>query len=320
LMMTNHRLLYRGALELPDSYMVLDGLSFTLTLDSVLSTSGERGNSTVTSTPSGKSKLDLLENPLALALESMRGRPTLRFLGTTRIADVHVDGSFNANVYIHPSSTLTQFYFGNLFCSSPINVESNRTEYGVRVGLGDQDVQGSSEILIYGHLPPAQPESQVPVPPTTPPGLSLVARRVVPVPLIPPPLMRLPRPDDPTPRKPPLVIFGKKTGESQRTGGSKLKEPEMEDPPLKRGKEIKGLPPKAGSTKGLGRGTSFRVPDDVFGSTPLVTPTLSAKGKGKGKIEGLSNEQFETLNKAEVKKICSKVLVEIWYLKRRSEL
>jgi hypothetical protein len=52
----------------------------------------------MTSTPSGKSKLDLLENPLALALESMRGRPTLQLLGTTKIADVHVDRSFNANV------------------------------------------------------------------------------------------------------------------------------------------------------------------------------------------------------------------------------
>jgi len=78
--------------------MVLDGLSFTLALDTVPSVPGERGNPAVTLTPSGKSKLDLLENPLALALESMRGRPTLQFLGTTKIADVHVDGSFNANV------------------------------------------------------------------------------------------------------------------------------------------------------------------------------------------------------------------------------
>jgi len=78
--------------------MVLDGLSFTLALDSVPSTPGERRNPNVTSTPSGKSKLDLLENPLALALESMRGRPTLQLLGTTKIVDVHVDGSFNANV------------------------------------------------------------------------------------------------------------------------------------------------------------------------------------------------------------------------------
>jgi hypothetical protein len=31
--------------------------------------------------------LSLLENPLALALESMRGRPTLRFLGTMKLGN-----------------------------------------------------------------------------------------------------------------------------------------------------------------------------------------------------------------------------------------
>jgi hypothetical protein len=139
------------------------------------------------------------------------------------------------------------------------------------------------------------------------------------------------------------VIFGKKAGHSQR---SKPKEPEIDDPGPKRGKEMKSVPVKAGSTKSLGRGASFRMPDDVFGSTPLVASTLSAKGKGKGKIEGLSNEQFETLNKAVSvtaprgrllfqryanavlvsivavlgyvggEKICSEVLVEIWDHKR----
>lgn len=59
----------------------------------------------------------------------------------------------------------------------------------------------------------------------------------------------------------------------------------------------KGLP-RTGNAKSLGRSASFRIPDDVFGSTPAATSTLSARGKGKGKIEGLSNEQFETLNKA----------------------
>jgi hypothetical protein len=57
--MSAGRLLYRGALSLPDSHLLLDGLTFT----------GNPGNDT-----------SLLENPLALALESMRGRPTLRFL------------------------------------------------------------------------------------------------------------------------------------------------------------------------------------------------------------------------------------------------
>jgi len=159
------------------------------------------------------------------------------------------------------------------------------------------DAQGSSEILIYGHLLSTQPELQARVR-TTPPELSLVARRIVPVPSIPPPVMRLPRPDDPTPRKPPLVIFGKKAGQSQRTSSSKPKELEVEDSPTKRGKETTKSLSRTGSAKSLGRSTSFRVPDDVFGSTPVATSTSSARGKGKGKIEGLSREQFETLNKA----------------------
>lgn len=126
-----------------------------------------------------------------------------------------------------------------------------------------------------------------------------MARRVVPAPVIPQPVLRLPRPDDPTPRKPPLVIFGKKVGQSQRAGSFKSREPEVEDPSLKRGKEItKTVPLKAGGAKNLGRSASFRVPDDVFGSTPLATSALSVKSKGKGKVEGLSSEQFETLNKA----------------------
>lgn len=59
---TPHRLLYRGSLTLPDSHLFLDGLTFT---------SAEHRS--------------LLENPLALALESMRGRKTLRLLGTRRV-------------------------------------------------------------------------------------------------------------------------------------------------------------------------------------------------------------------------------------------
>lgn len=67
-----HRLLYRGSLSLPDSHLLLDGLTFT----------GHAGKST-----------NLLENPLALALESMRGRPTLRFLGTMILKEGWIDYS-----------------------------------------------------------------------------------------------------------------------------------------------------------------------------------------------------------------------------------
>lgn len=57
-----YRLLYRGALSLPDSHLLLDGLTFFA--------------------KSTRGAFNLLQNPLALALESMRGRPSLRFMGS----------------------------------------------------------------------------------------------------------------------------------------------------------------------------------------------------------------------------------------------
>ena len=70
---SNSRLLYRGALSLPDSHLLLDGLTFTTTL--------------------ANSPIKLLDNSLALALESMRGRPSLRFLGTVKLSDFSLDDS-----------------------------------------------------------------------------------------------------------------------------------------------------------------------------------------------------------------------------------
>jgi hypothetical protein len=62
------RLLYRGAISLPDSLIRLDGLTFT-------------------TSHSNK----LLTNPLALALESMRGRPCLRFLAVCSLHQLSID-------------------------------------------------------------------------------------------------------------------------------------------------------------------------------------------------------------------------------------
>jgi hypothetical protein len=60
-----HRLLYRGGLALAHSLLILDGLTFVAAKDA-----------------------GLLENPLALALESMRGRPTLRLLGACSLDEL----------------------------------------------------------------------------------------------------------------------------------------------------------------------------------------------------------------------------------------
>lgn len=76
------RLLYRGALSLPDSNLALDGLTFTIGLP----------------TDDPQASLRLLENPLPLALESMRGRPSLRFVGIEKMDNLYCD--FSGGVYL----------------------------------------------------------------------------------------------------------------------------------------------------------------------------------------------------------------------------
>lgn len=82
---SQHRLLYRGALSLPDSYMLLDGLSFV----------AESRNNSI-----GSLAVDLIANPLALALESMRGRPNLHLRGTEKLEDVWLDTRSNITVCV----------------------------------------------------------------------------------------------------------------------------------------------------------------------------------------------------------------------------
>lgn len=142
---SQHRLLYRGALSVPDSYLLLDGLSFVAETRNL---------------PQGSPSVTLLSNPLALALESMRGRPSLHLLGTERLEDVWLDPKTSVSVcvpllcavifkftvpdrYIHQYSTLSRLYFQNILCVDPITSEQKRTRIGVRVSLTDD---GMSDI------------------------------------------------------------------------------------------------------------------------------------------------------------------------------
>ena len=68
------RLLYRGSLSIPDSEILLDGLTLTINLPA----------------DDARSNTKLLENPTALALESMRGR-SLRYIGVEKIESIHCD-------------------------------------------------------------------------------------------------------------------------------------------------------------------------------------------------------------------------------------
>lgn len=77
----SHRLLYRGSLSLSDSYLQLDGLSFSTKVNDIHSSPA------------------LLKNPLALMLESMRGRP-LHHLGTVKVKETWIDPPGDIFVYV----------------------------------------------------------------------------------------------------------------------------------------------------------------------------------------------------------------------------
>ena len=51
------------------------------------------------------------------------------------------------------------------------------------------------------------------------------------------------------------------------------------------------------------KSASSQVQDIVFGSMPMNRLTLPAKGKGKGKIEGIGGEQLGTLRAWSVPRI-----------------
>ncbi|KAJ7233523.1 hypothetical protein B0H12DRAFT_171230 [Mycena haematopus] len=250
------RLLYRGALSLPDSHLLLDGLTFAVRLDS--------GNNS------------LLESPLALALETMRGRPSLRWMGTAKLADTHLDESGGISLDIHPAATLTRIYFENTFCLAP-------AQAGIKVALGDSDGPETTLMLIYAR---PQPDAT---------QLQLLVARITPAP--PPPSVRLPRPDDPTPRRPPLRFdAGNPFATRKRTASVAS---------LGSGVRV-GLEPVPESS------ASFKVPavpragkeravdneDDVFG------PDLfggAVENKGKRRREADAESEVEKANRTIIK-------------------
>lgn len=86
---------------------------------------------------------------------------------------------------IHPQALLAQVYFENVFCLK------QQSERGVKVALGDTDGPETTQIVIYprrnGH------------------AINLCVGRISTTPP-PPTIPRLPRPDDPIPRVPPLHL------------------------------------------------------------------------------------------------------------------
>ncbi|KAH0829054.1 hypothetical protein J3R83DRAFT_2511 [Lanmaoa asiatica] len=299
-----YRLLYRGALSLPDSYLQLDGVAFSARLPnrhvSVLQDSPSRSLSR-----SESSARELMYNPLALALESMRGRQSLRFNGTVRLQDVWMDETGDVYMDIHPFATLTKVYFENVLCLSPLIAPPHdafgpkRTEVGVRVSLGDTDGPETTDIVIYGetstllHSPPPQLSPAATSTSAGPPPLSVRVARIMPAP-------RAPRPDDPTPRQPPAHLFGGTTlgnlGANKRIvprpATSRAKEKEkVEDPVLRRAREVmlhlpRSKVPANGSSKAKDRSVRGSASQQSQRDTVFKVPELPAKARRKQRDAG----------------------------------
>ncbi|KAJ8077410.1 hypothetical protein AAF712_007484 [Marasmius tenuissimus] len=237
-----HRLLYRGALSLPDSHLLLDGITFSARLDA---------------------EHKLLDNPLALALESMRRRPALRFLGTANLKEVYMDASGQISMDIHPDAMLSRIYFETMFCLPCTSTE----QLGVRVALGDTTGPETTEIVIYIRESPSEANAN---------QAELAVARILPV-----PPARLSRPDDPTPRKPPTHPMGR-SRELRRLPSSNLSSSTRP-----------GIPP---STLAASLGSDVRVgkaqPEFKVPLLPAKVKPKSSKEKGKAKAPETSDDVF----------------------------
>ncbi|KZS87779.1 hypothetical protein SISNIDRAFT_490744 [Sistotremastrum niveocremeum HHB9708] len=167
------RLVYRGALSLPDSDLALDGISFTT------------------------SSASLLSSPLPLALESQRKR-SLPLIGAVDISSLkgRLDHENAVRMFIHPQAKLSMSFFEATLCTTKLRSSDGVTEMGVRIGLGDSHTVNDSDVIIYGRL--SDHQSSV---------IQLYLAQIKP--LLRPAqkqINRPPRPDDPTPRLPPLLL------------------------------------------------------------------------------------------------------------------
>ncbi|KAG1722173.1 uncharacterized protein EDB91DRAFT_1210135 [Suillus paluster] len=284
------RLLYRGSLSLPDSYLLLDGLTFSATL---------------------LANKDILHNSLALALESMRGRPSLRLKGTESLKRLSMDHSDDVCMDIHPSAALSRVYFENILCLSRLTSDG-RTDIGVRVALGDTDGPATTEMLIFGEAHSS-----------TTPSLTIRVARITPA-------SRPPRPDDPTPRKPPLHLLTSKRTIGELAANTRIKvngNGKGDDSEVvRRAREVMLHLPNSkprGRGKDKERGGIFKVPTlpaknthhiadaDVFG--PVSDP--------KGKARAVDDEicDIEQENKSIIKKFAVRHLDAVGLSKAHPE-
>lgn len=176
-----------------------------------------------------------------------------------------------------------------------------------------------TDFLIYGQLMPAA-DRDMPLPSTSdasPETLHILAGRILSHP--PQPAVRAPRPDDPTPRRPPALVGGatKRKGPDpdaalSTTLGKRAKSIVEEDEQVRRAREVMLHGPKVAGlkrSKSSKAADSFKVPqlparagsmDSLsFESSRDLFAAADAGGKGKGKevAEQPGSSELEKANK-----------------------
>ncbi|CAE6505526.1 unnamed protein product [Rhizoctonia solani] len=309
-----HRMLYRGALSVPGSAILLEGIQFIARLPGIV--------------PS------LLAAPLPLALESMRGIPALKLLGTMKLtADTaRLDTEIDVRLHIHPQAYVTHGYFQRALVlgteyipERPLlrsphphpHIDPRITSTAVRIGLGE-DV-----IVVYGRL---QAEEHTRVERGKGIGkLELVAARLLDpacqsddsddddqmdsqdaVFAVPQTVVRAPRPDDPLPREPPTRAILKRT-DSTSLGG------------IKRTASVVGAK-RFGRVRSevVVRGLGEQVDTPLSKPTKLKEPTSSVKGKsrakGKPKVEdgtGDTDDPFAVESEVDASTMLPKMMARV---------
>ncbi|KAF8489673.1 hypothetical protein JB92DRAFT_3012535 [Gautieria morchelliformis] len=193
----------------------------------------------------------------------MRGRPSLRFIAIVNMSEVNYELNGDISMYINPHSTLTRNFFENVLCMDQVS-ERGQTNNAIRVGLGDGHGPDESDLLVFGSLLPSQSTLRMTVARITPPR--------PPVPVI-----RKPRPDDPAPRRPPVLEFSKKNITAKRRRVD-LDDGVSDEPQAKRGKRDKTIDLKSL----MARETMYRLP------TASTANAKHAKGKARASGQGPS--------------------------------
>ncbi|CDO72612.1 hypothetical protein BN946_scf184985.g31 [Trametes cinnabarina] len=241
----------------------------------------------------------LLNNSLALTLESMRGLP-LHLLGTVKVKDTWIDPPGDIFVDIHPDAALTRIYFEQIFCLTPITAANGRTEYGVRVSLTENNDPNTPDLLIYGELRDVAPTIETTIPSSSsssPKFLHLLAARVIPgVP--PPPTFRLPRPDDPTPRKPPPAFGAKRKRDAVGLPFALPSGPSESSKRVKTSEKGKGRAvPKEGTAEEAMRKAAAEVmlhmPKPGKASAGSAQMNVNVKALGKDARVGMKKDTFK---------------------------